>query len=571
MSASDETATGVGGELPRWGRYILRFLIGEGKQGAVYCAWDPQLECDVALKVVRQDSPDTLVSDSILREARALARVRHANVVNVYGVETHEGKVGICMELVKGRTLEDVLKSNGRFGAQEAINVGLAVGRALAAVHAAGLVHRDVKARNVMRDHTGRFVLMDFGLGRDRSQLRALSGEITGTPLYMAPELFEDGSASPRTDVYSAGVLLYHLVTDAYPVEGRTFEDVVKAHRQGLRTPLVERRPDLPEDFVRVVGRAIASKPDDRYESPAHLVHDLVTVGRQEFPAPEPRTFLQRLASGAIVVASAVVGVTLLGFITSSAFNVTLERTAFASESPLDWTIWGLRSLIAPILNIAQLLLIPVAVVVLWRLVRRVVKPVDRWSRRVLESLSERKRRLGLDSPQGIVHLAAGLGLVYLLVFALIQWPLISTLIWDWQVVSALTPQQVALLSPANKQAHLDYRWPLDWLVLGTGWMLWRTYATRRARADVGASPIVALAATLMLAVVLWAAPYRLFFQSERPRMNVNGERCYDLGRRNGEMLIYCPDAPQPKVRRVTADDPGVRDTGMTESVFTVR
>ena len=567
MSALDDTATETGPDLPRWGRYILRSRVGEGAQGAVYCAWDPQLECDVALKVVGLEQVHDAVSDSMLREARALARVRHTHVVNVYGVEAHEGKIGICMELIKGRTLEEMLQSQGRFGPHEAVTVGLAVGRALAAVHAAGLVHRDIKARNVMRENTGRIVLMDFGMGRDHAQLQAWgAGDLAGTPLYMAPEVCAGAAASQKSDVYSVGVLLYHLVTGAYPVEGKSFAEIAGAHRQGRRTPLVERRPDLPEGFIGVVDRALAPNPDDRYASAAQLVHDLVAIERREFePAAEPRTIAQRLVSWATAIAATAVAVTVTGFVSSSTFNVMLERSDFAGESVLDWTVWGLRSLIAPVFNVAQVLITVFLLVTLWRVVRRFVPPADRWWKHVRAAAARARVDLGLTTPDSLAHLALALGTLYLVLIIYRYWDLI------WAVAEfSSTPEQLSLLRPENRFARFRYyRDTLDWLVLGTGWAVYRFVRIRRAHPDrIGAAPLMGLVATFLLAFILWASPYRVFYQSERPRLDVGGERCYDLGRSASEVLIFCPMGDEPKVRRVSAGDKRVRDTGVTESVF---
>src|SRR5580692_4233475 len=140
------------------------------------------------------------------------------------------------MELVKGRTLAELLRAQGPFSAREAALVGLDLCRALAAVHGAGLLHGDVKAHNVMREEGGRTVLMDFGTGRDiwpdhAPRHRGPADDFSGTPLYLAPEVFAGQARTKTTDIYSLGVLLYHLVTRSYPVEGRTREDVERAHR----------------------------------------------------------------------------------------------------------------------------------------------------------------------------------------------------------------------------------------------------------------------------------------------------------------------------------------------------
>ena len=136
--------------------------MGAGAFGAVYRATDQKLQREVALKLLPSPDPDR-----VLKEARLLARVRHPNVVAVYGADYLENRVGIWMELVKGHTLEELLRTHGLFGAREAALVGLDLCRALAAVHRAGLMHGDVKAHNVMREEGGRTVLMDFGTGKD--------------------------------------------------------------------------------------------------------------------------------------------------------------------------------------------------------------------------------------------------------------------------------------------------------------------------------------------------------------------------------------------------------------------
>src|SRR5439155_25572190 len=136
----------------------------------------------------------------VIREGALLARVAHPNVVIVHGAERHDGRVGLWMELVRGRTLDQLRGEHGLFGEREATLIGLDLCRALAAVHAAGIVHRDIKTANVMREEGGRIVLMDFGMGLDIAQEGRVSGSLTGTPLYMAPELFRGGPATARSD-----------------------------------------------------------------------------------------------------------------------------------------------------------------------------------------------------------------------------------------------------------------------------------------------------------------------------------------------------------------------------------
>jgi TolB-like protein/tetratricopeptide (TPR) repeat protein len=261
-----------------WAELSLVERLGGGTFGEVYRAWDRHLEREVALKLLRLDElSDDPQTSRIAREGRLLARVRHPNVITVHGVEIHEGRVGLCMELVRGTTLEDVLRKRGPFSAREAALVGIDLCGALAAVHGAGLIHRDVKAQNVMREDGGRIVLMDLGTGRDsRPDLGFGLPDLAGTPLYLAPEIFDGAPASERTDLYSLGVLLYHLVTGTFPVPATTVHELRDGQARGAAVRLRDARADLPSSFVRVVDRAIDRDPTRRYASAGALEADLL-------------------------------------------------------------------------------------------------------------------------------------------------------------------------------------------------------------------------------------------------------------------------------------------------------
>ena len=198
-----------------WGRLQIRERLGSGSFGEVYRAWDPTLQIDVALKLRRTGGGDPHARARFIEEARRLARVRHGNVLVVHGADEHDGRVGIWTELLRGKTLEQWLAEHGPFSAREAGSIGLDLCRALSAIHASHLVHRDVKTENVMREQGGRYVLMDFGSVAEQSTGAPVQagGAIAGTPLYMAPEILEGRAPTTAADIYSLGVLLYRLVT----------------------------------------------------------------------------------------------------------------------------------------------------------------------------------------------------------------------------------------------------------------------------------------------------------------------------------------------------------------------
>lgn len=287
-----------------WGDLAILEKVGEGAFGEVYRAHDPKLARDVALKLLREPIAAGTSRTIAIEEGRLLARVRHPNVVTVYGADRIEGRVGVWMELLHGQTLEEVLRVEGVFPAKEAAQAGATIARALAAVHDAGLVHQDIKAQNVMREHDGRLVLMDFGTGRERAAAeQAAIGNLTGTPLYVAPEVLRGEPATPRSDIYSLGVLLYHLLTGAYPVAAPTISSLVAAHDASGRTSLRDARPDLPLPLVQVVERASAADANTRFATARELAWALEPTLAADATVPTPpRRIRQTIAALSVIV-----------------------------------------------------------------------------------------------------------------------------------------------------------------------------------------------------------------------------------------------------------------------------
>ncbi|HKQ56463.1 MAG TPA: serine/threonine-protein kinase, partial [Candidatus Eisenbacteria bacterium] len=274
-------------ELRHWGHLELRESLGEGGFGEVFRAWDPHLEREVALKLIEPPGDAAEPTSRVVDEGRLLARVRHPNVITVFGAEVRDDRVGLWMELVRGRSLEQLLKEHGAYGARETALIGIDLCRALAAVHRVGVVHRDIKAQNVMREEGGRIVLMDFGAGLDLRREAGSKAGLTGTPLYMAPEQFLDQPATQRSDIYSLGVLLYRLVTGTFPIKAGTWDELALRHVQQERRLLRDERPDLPEGFVSVIERAMAWDPADRFATAGQMEQALAqAIGMGNVPVP---------------------------------------------------------------------------------------------------------------------------------------------------------------------------------------------------------------------------------------------------------------------------------------------
>lgn len=265
-----------------WGHLEVRARIGSGAFGSVYRAWDTRLEREVALKLLNADDRSDGGS-SVIAEGALLARVRHPNVVTVYGAERVGDRVGLWMELIEGKSIDRVRSEQGPFSAHEAALIGLSVCRALSAVHRCGLLHRDVKAQNVMREDGGRILLMDFGTGGVVGAERS-SAALAGTPLYVAPELLEGAAPSVASDIYSIGILLFYLATSTFPVRGADLAGLRAAHVAGRKRFLRDERPDLPDDFVGVVEKAIAADPAARFATAGAMEAALAAVVANRSP-----------------------------------------------------------------------------------------------------------------------------------------------------------------------------------------------------------------------------------------------------------------------------------------------
>ena len=263
---------------PRWGHLELIERVGQGSFGEVYRARDTRLDHIVALKLIQpRGKKEQQRAQSVFREAQLLARCRHKNVVTVHGADQRDERVGIWMEFIQGRTLSELVLKQGPLGSREAALIGIDLCRALAAVHAQGVLHRDVKAQNVMREEGGRIVLMDLGTGCE-SDLASEPEELSGTPLYLAPEVLEGGPPTAASDIYSLGILLFFLVTASFPVQGRSLQELRRALQGEGRKLLRDVRPNLSEEFIQVVERAIDLSPQGRFATAGQMEQALAEV-----------------------------------------------------------------------------------------------------------------------------------------------------------------------------------------------------------------------------------------------------------------------------------------------------
>ena len=269
--------------------------LGQGSFGRVYRAHDPELNREVALKLIDPRGRSRL---DILREARLLARVNHPNVLKVYGALEDRGRIGLAFELVEGQSMQQWLASQSLTGAHSLVAIGLELASAICALHQVGVVHGDLKPANILRHPSGRWIVADLGSGRRIGEI----GMSAGTPRYMAPELFDQGEPSAASDQYALGVVLFRLASGEFPVDGADPAAIAIAHQKNLRLRLLDVRPDLPLALIDAVERAMAIEPDQRFGSVGQFAAALSAVIAGPALAPSrPRYGLAAAALAASV------------------------------------------------------------------------------------------------------------------------------------------------------------------------------------------------------------------------------------------------------------------------------
>jgi len=263
-------------DLKRLGRYDIVNVLGKGAMGVVYGGTDPRLNRKVAIKTILKSAldEDTAKEYSMrfVREAQAVARLNHANIVQVYDFGEEGDVAYIVMEFIKGKELKDFFDANERFEIKEAVHIMGELCEALDFAHEHGIVHRDIKPANVMIDSNGRVKLADFGVARisdaDRGAAEKTAvGTVVGTPAYMSPEQIQGGEIDRRTDIFSAGIILYQFLTGEKPFTGSGAWTIAKK--------IIQDEPPLPSTinaanppiFDAVVQKALAKTVEARFQT----------------------------------------------------------------------------------------------------------------------------------------------------------------------------------------------------------------------------------------------------------------------------------------------------------------
>ncbi len=280
----------------KFGKYEIVSRLGRGAMGVVYKGFDPLIERTVAIKTVRKDALDEEEAEDLLarfkREAQAAGRLIHPNIVTVYEYGEDNDTAFIAMEYVKGRELKEIIDNNERFSLDDIINIMVQLLDALDYSHSQGVVHRDIKPGNIIVLDNGMIKVTDFGIARIESSTLTQFGDVMGTPSYMSPEQFMGQTVDARSDIFSAGVILYHLLTGEKPFPGSSMATIM--HRVMKIDPI--KPSDLnfhvPAAMDFCTSKGLAKHPEQRFQNAAEFARALKNIDMEgrtiTAPPPQP-------------------------------------------------------------------------------------------------------------------------------------------------------------------------------------------------------------------------------------------------------------------------------------------
>ena len=569
-----------------YGPYRVVRPIGAGGMGQVFLAEDIRLGRSVALKsLAGKWLASASARQRLMREARAVGVLAHANIATLYDVLEDEARLLLVMEYVDGKTVKQMI-DDGPMPAGQALRIAAQVAAAIGYAHDRGVIHCDVKPANIQVASDGIAKVLDFGLARVRyAEADAAKSSVTGTgimlgtPGYVAPERLLSGVLNASGDIYSIGVVMFEMVTGQRLFDRRQTPEHLFDTVNGRTRKASAVIPSLPQGLDDVIERALSVDPRLRYQSANELSRDVQAILKTldtaslELRVPEvvvPSRAADQTSSDAArwIYGAAIVTCILAvgGFTTSAAFNLGLGRTAeFNPESALLQAFWGVRALVAPAaLGIAALIALgtlsaigKVPLTIAAPLTDRLVPPSTRT--RVMSSLYSVP--IAVIAPALLVAEVAVLTVLWLRFQ-----PLISSV---GGFITRSADASLVALNPVHAADHSSFRqlFSLHLLVFAVAWA--QVLRVRARRADREARVVVAagLALTVM-SLMLLVAPYRILVHNEAERVSVGSRACYLVGQRGADALLFCPTQPPPWSRIMRLDDPDVKRDGTRENIF---
>lgn len=271
--------------LERVGSYLLLRKIGEGAMGEVFYAYDEERQRHVAVKILAKHlQENSALVERFMREAELASRLNHPNIVRGYGAafDPERNVRYLVMEYVDGFSAQDYLDRHGRFSIEDALHVILDVAHALEYAHAHNIIHRDIKPENILITRSGVAKLADLGLSKQTDQSSTLTGmrQGFGTPYYMAYEQAMNArDADERSDIFSLGATLYHMLTGRVPFDGKNQVEILEKKDRGIFTPAHIANPEIPEELSAILDRMLAREPKARFQTVSEIIVALERTG----------------------------------------------------------------------------------------------------------------------------------------------------------------------------------------------------------------------------------------------------------------------------------------------------
>ncbi len=275
----------------RLGRYSILGELGRGAMGTVYRAHDPLIEREVAIKTLHPDLPEDVVADvrqRFLREAKSAGRLNHPNIVTIFDVGEEDGVAYMAMELLEGLSLQQILAASGRLPYQTAADIVAQIADALDCAQQLGIVHRDVKPANIVISASGHAKLTDFGVAYVPASTMTQTGTMIGSPRYMSPEQVLGLPIDPRSDIFSLGVVFYEMLAGNAPFvrpEDSTIFPLINRIAAEPHLPVRQRDPSIPAEFDVILCKALAKKPEGRYQRGGLMANDLRGLRGTQLPS----------------------------------------------------------------------------------------------------------------------------------------------------------------------------------------------------------------------------------------------------------------------------------------------
>lgn len=262
-------------------RYQVGNELGQGAMATVYEAYDPSIDRQLAIKILREDRcVDSDYVMRFLREAKAIGNLSHPHIVTVYDVGEYENRPFIVMELLEGIPLNVLMKAGNKFPLKDAVSIGIQLAMALDYAHSRGIVHRDIKPSNIIcSQYDKKIKITDFGIAHfeDAAETKQTQmGDVLGTPQYMPPEQLEGAAVDGRSDLFSVGIILYQLLTGDRPFKGDSITSLMYQITTVEPKSVEEHVPDIPQQISRIVSKLLNKDPDNRFQTGKELANALI-------------------------------------------------------------------------------------------------------------------------------------------------------------------------------------------------------------------------------------------------------------------------------------------------------